>query len=136
MYREAPIKGSMFDYIEFTRILKHGAKDKDEQWELLKRLPNLKNIVGNMDFPMFTARIRFFIDFLKIRLSISEIMEWLDIHRIPLISLFYAVNYITAVLQFFFIRPSSFLSGGNNIYVDKCKNDDWGTNKLFPGLKK
>lgn len=31
MYREAPIKGSMFDYIEFTRILKHGAKDKDEQ---------------------------------------------------------------------------------------------------------
>lgn len=33
MYREAPIKGSMFDYLEFTRILKHGAKDKDEQWE-------------------------------------------------------------------------------------------------------
>lgn len=32
MYREAPIKGAMFDYIEFTRILKHGAKDKDEQW--------------------------------------------------------------------------------------------------------
>ncbi|KAF4519567.1 hypothetical protein B566_EDAN004774 [Ephemera danica] len=31
MYREAPIKSSMFDYIEFTRILKHGAKDKDEQ---------------------------------------------------------------------------------------------------------
>lgn len=31
MYREAPIKGSMFDYLEFTRILKHGAKDKDEQ---------------------------------------------------------------------------------------------------------
>ena len=30
MYREAPIKGGMFDYIEFTRILKHGAKDKDE----------------------------------------------------------------------------------------------------------
>jgi hypothetical protein len=22
----------MFDYIEFTRILKHGAKDKDDQW--------------------------------------------------------------------------------------------------------
>lgn len=31
MYREAPIKGGLFDYIEFTRILKHGAKDKDEQ---------------------------------------------------------------------------------------------------------
>lgn len=31
MYREAPIKGSMFDYLEFTRILKHGAKEKDEQ---------------------------------------------------------------------------------------------------------
>lgn len=31
MYREAPIKNSLFDYIEFTRILKHGAKDKDEQ---------------------------------------------------------------------------------------------------------
>jgi len=31
MYREAPIKGGMFDYLEFTRILKHGAKDKDEQ---------------------------------------------------------------------------------------------------------
>lgn len=31
MYREAPIKNGMFDYIEFTRILKHGAKEKDEQ---------------------------------------------------------------------------------------------------------
>ena len=30
MYREAPIKGGMFDCIEFTRILKHGAKEKDE----------------------------------------------------------------------------------------------------------
>lgn len=30
MYREAPIKGGLFDYLEFTRILKHGAKDKDE----------------------------------------------------------------------------------------------------------
>lgn len=37
MYREAPIKSTMFDYIEFTRILKHGAKDKDEQWWLLAR---------------------------------------------------------------------------------------------------
>lgn len=31
MYREAPIKNGLFDYLEFTRILKHGAKDKDEQ---------------------------------------------------------------------------------------------------------
>ncbi|XP_035221913.1 myosin regulatory light chain sqh-like [Stegodyphus dumicola] len=32
MYREAPIdKNGMFDYIEFTRILKHGAKDKDDE---------------------------------------------------------------------------------------------------------
>lgn len=32
MYREAPIdKHGMFDYLEFTRILKHGAKEKDDQ---------------------------------------------------------------------------------------------------------
>lgn len=32
MYREAPIdKNGLFDYLEFTRILKHGAKDKDDQ---------------------------------------------------------------------------------------------------------
>lgn len=31
MFREAPIKNGLFDYLEFTRILKHGAKDKDEQ---------------------------------------------------------------------------------------------------------
>ncbi|KAA0185822.1 hypothetical protein HAZT_HAZT010403 [Hyalella azteca] len=31
MYREAPIKNSMFDYVEFTRILKHGAKDLEDQ---------------------------------------------------------------------------------------------------------
>jgi len=30
MYREAPIKNSNFDYVEFTRILKHGKKDKDD----------------------------------------------------------------------------------------------------------
>merc|ERR1711953_833302 len=30
MYREAPIKNGMFDYNEFTQILKHGAKEKDE----------------------------------------------------------------------------------------------------------
>ena len=27
MFREAPIKSGNFDYIEFTRILKHGKKD-------------------------------------------------------------------------------------------------------------
>ncbi|XP_021963081.1 myosin regulatory light chain sqh [Folsomia candida] len=31
MFREAPIKNGSFNYVEFTRILKHGAKDKDEQ---------------------------------------------------------------------------------------------------------
>jgi Ca2+-binding EF-hand superfamily protein len=31
MYREAPIKGSNFDYVEFIRILKHGKKDKDDE---------------------------------------------------------------------------------------------------------
>ncbi|KAF7487731.1 Myosin regulatory light chain sqh [Sarcoptes scabiei] len=32
MFREAPIdKNGSFDYVEFTRILKHGAKDKDDQ---------------------------------------------------------------------------------------------------------
>ncbi|XP_017366782.1 myosin regulatory light polypeptide 9 [Cebus imitator] len=31
MYREAPIdKKGNFNYVEFTRILKHGAKDKDD----------------------------------------------------------------------------------------------------------
>merc|ERR1712111_35010 len=30
MYREAPIKNGMFDYNEFTKILKHGAKEKDD----------------------------------------------------------------------------------------------------------
>lgn len=31
MYREAPIKNSLFDYIEFTRILKHGAKENENE---------------------------------------------------------------------------------------------------------
>ncbi|XP_077991118.1 myosin regulatory light polypeptide 9 [Glandiceps talaboti] len=30
MFREAPIKQGNFDYVEFTRILKHGKKDKDD----------------------------------------------------------------------------------------------------------
>ncbi|CAI9727125.1 myosin regulatory light polypeptide 9 isoform X2 [Octopus vulgaris] len=30
IFREAPIKSGNFDYIEFTRILKHGKKDKDD----------------------------------------------------------------------------------------------------------
>ena len=32
MYREAPIRNGNFDYVEFTRILKHGKKDKDDDW--------------------------------------------------------------------------------------------------------
>lgn len=30
MYKEAPIRGGNFDYVEFTRILKHGKKDRDD----------------------------------------------------------------------------------------------------------
>lgn len=30
MYREAPIRGGDFDYVEFTRILKHGKKETDD----------------------------------------------------------------------------------------------------------
>merc|ERR1712080_56372 len=30
VFREAPINNGMFDYVEFTRILKHGVKEKDE----------------------------------------------------------------------------------------------------------
>lgn len=30
IFREAPIKKGQFNYVEFTRILKHGTKDKDE----------------------------------------------------------------------------------------------------------
>ncbi|XP_014671255.1 PREDICTED: myosin regulatory light chain 12B-like [Priapulus caudatus] len=30
IFREAPIKAGHFNYVEFTRILKHGTKDKDE----------------------------------------------------------------------------------------------------------
>ena len=29
MYREAPIRKGNFDYVEFTRILKHGKKEDD-----------------------------------------------------------------------------------------------------------
>ncbi|CAD6185941.1 unnamed protein product [Caenorhabditis auriculariae] len=31
LFRDAPIKNGQFDYVEFTRMLKHGTKDKDEQ---------------------------------------------------------------------------------------------------------
>ena len=30
MFREAPIKEGLFDYLEFTRIIKHGAKQTVE----------------------------------------------------------------------------------------------------------
>ena len=29
LFREAPIKGQKFQYIEFTRILKHGRQEQD-----------------------------------------------------------------------------------------------------------
>lgn len=38
LYKEAPIKNGQFDYVEFTRILKHGAKDPDDKW-----IQNMKN---------------------------------------------------------------------------------------------
>lgn len=31
MFRDAPIKKGNFDYIEFTRILKYGKKEKDDE---------------------------------------------------------------------------------------------------------
>jgi len=31
LFKDAPIKNGQFNYIEFTRMLKHGTKDKDEQ---------------------------------------------------------------------------------------------------------
>lgn len=30
LFRDAPIKDGMFNYVEFTRMLKHGTKEKDE----------------------------------------------------------------------------------------------------------
>ena len=39
LYKEAPIKNGQFDYVEFTRILKHGAKDPDDKWPI----QNMKN---------------------------------------------------------------------------------------------
>uniref|UniRef100_A0A915NGA1 EF-hand domain-containing protein n=2 Tax=Meloidogyne TaxID=189290 RepID=A0A915NGA1_9BILA len=31
LFRDAPIKNGRFDYMEFTRVLKHGTKEKDEE---------------------------------------------------------------------------------------------------------
>ena len=31
LFRDAPIKKGQFNYVEFTRMLKHGTKDKDEE---------------------------------------------------------------------------------------------------------
>jgi len=33
IFRDAPIKDGQFDYVEFTRMLKHGTKDRDEEEE-------------------------------------------------------------------------------------------------------
>ena len=40
LYKEAPIKNGQFDYVEFTRILKHGAKDPDDKWTNLQNMKN------------------------------------------------------------------------------------------------
>ena len=50
MYREAPIKNGMFDYLEFTRILKHGAKEKDEAWTSANLLFYTLIFFDKMDF--------------------------------------------------------------------------------------
>lgn len=34
LLRDAPIKNSQFDYVEFTRILKHGRKEEDSNQTL------------------------------------------------------------------------------------------------------
>lgn len=31
LFKDAPIKNGLFNYIEFTRMLKHGTKEKEEQ---------------------------------------------------------------------------------------------------------
>jgi len=31
LFRDAPIKNGRFDYVEFTRMLKHGTKEKDDE---------------------------------------------------------------------------------------------------------
>lgn len=55
LYREAPIdKKGNFNYIEFTRILKHGAKDKDDwanPWYLQITLFSFSS--GSACFPLF-----------------------------------------------------------------------------------
>ena len=45
MYKEAPIQKGMFDYNEFTKILKHGAKEKDEPWRSGWRIVDLLSLV-------------------------------------------------------------------------------------------
>lgn len=59
MFREAPIdKKGQFDYVEFTRILKHGAKDKDDQqsisttiWDQSISLAKNDEIIPDIFFP-------------------------------------------------------------------------------------
>lgn len=36
LFRDAPIKNGQFNYIEFTRMLKHGTKDKDDEMPTAK----------------------------------------------------------------------------------------------------
>ena len=63
MYREAPIdKNGLFDYLEFTRILKHGAKDKDDQWTEL--LFSIVFIVLRFTFRLPPSQIRIYMYFI------------------------------------------------------------------------
>jgi len=45
LYKEAPIKNGQFDYVEFTRILKHGAKDPDDKWITIQNMKNTRSLI-------------------------------------------------------------------------------------------
>ncbi|KYB28742.1 Myosin regulatory light chain sqh-like Protein [Tribolium castaneum] len=62
MYREAPIKNGLFDYVEFTRILKHGAKDKDEQYIEEKNGFSMTSLNDNDDNSTGTQECEYFED--------------------------------------------------------------------------
>uniref|UniRef100_A0A2K6ETD6 EF-hand domain-containing protein n=1 Tax=Propithecus coquereli TaxID=379532 RepID=A0A2K6ETD6_PROCO len=55
LYREAPIdKKGNFNYVEFTHILKHRAKDKDDWKEL--QIPANRSLLLRWVFPRFSLR--------------------------------------------------------------------------------
>ena len=43
----------MFDYVEFTRILKHGAKDPDDKWSMSHPLAGLAAKVTSKGCTLF-----------------------------------------------------------------------------------